>query len=52
MKGVRMTLDTKVQPNFFFIDSNRTKTGWRNINGYDKSVDAIELNVAAKDKYA
>lgn len=37
MKGMRMTLDTKVQPNL--------STGWRNIGGYDKSVDAIVLNV-------
>lgn len=33
MKGVKMTLDTKAQPNLF--------TEWRNIGGYDKSVDAI-----------
>ena len=37
MKGVKMTLDTKVQPNLF--------TRWRNIGGYDKSVDAIVYNV-------
>ena len=37
MKGVKMTLDTKVQPNLF--------TRWRNIGGYDKSVDAIVINV-------
>lgn len=52
MKGVKVTLDTKVQPNFFYIDSQRTKTGWRNIEGYDKYVDAIVLTVgegAVKD---
>lgn len=51
MKGIKTTLDTKVQPNFFYIDWKRTKTGWRNIGGYDKSVDAIVLNAAAEDKY-
>ncbi len=51
MKGIKTTLDTKVQPNFFYIDWKRTKTGWRNIGGYDKSVDAIVLNAAAENKY-
>ncbi len=48
MKGVKMTLDTKVQPNSFYINWQRTKTGWRNIDGYDKSVDAIVLNVGER----
>lgn len=37
MKGIKMTLDTKVQPNLV--------SDWRNIGGYDKSVDAIVVNV-------
>ena len=39
MKGVKMTLDTKVQPNLI--------SDWRNIYGYDKSVDAIVSNVSS-----
>lgn len=38
MKGIKMTLDTKVQPNLL--------TNWRNMNGYDKSVDAIVKNTS------
>lgn len=37
MKGIKMTLYTKVQPNLL--------TDWRKIYGYDKSVDAIAVNV-------
>lgn len=36
MKGVKMTLDTKVQPNLI---------RWRCIDGYNKSVDTIVYNV-------
>ena len=36
MKGIKITLDTKVQPNLI---------QWRHIYGYDKSVDAIVYNV-------
>lgn len=36
MKGVKMTLDTKVKPNLI---------QWRYIDGYNKSVDAIVFNV-------
>ena len=46
MEGVKMTLDTKVQPNLL--------TRWRDIDGYDKSVDAIVLHAdegSVKDKY-
>ena len=46
MKGVKMTLDTKVQPNLL--------TRWRDIGGYDKSVDAIVLHAdegSVKDKW-
>jgi len=42
-----MTLDTKVQPNLM--------TDWRKIQGYDKSVDAIVVNVGEgsfKDTFA
>lgn len=45
MKGVKMTLDTKVQPNSFYLDWQHEKTGWRNIAEYDKSVDAIVIDV-------
>ena len=37
MKGIKTTLDTQVQPNLM--------TDWRKIQGYDKSVDAIVVNV-------
>jgi len=40
MKGIKTTLDTKVQPNLM--------TDWRKIQGYDKSVDAI---VKSTSKY-
>ena len=39
-----MTLDTKVQPNLV--------SDWRNIGGYDKSVDAIVCNVDAGAGYS
>ena len=37
MKGIKMALDTKVQPNLV--------SNWRNIYLYDKSADAIVVNV-------
>lgn len=42
MKGVKMTLDTKVQPNL---------TQWRNRQGYNKSLDAIVQNVDKNTYY-
>ena len=56
MKGVKIALDTKVQPNVLYANWQKTQTSWRNFDGYDKSVDAIVIDVpdiqyAYKDLY-
>ena len=45
MKGVKMALDTKVQPNVLYANWQKTQTSWRYYDGYDKSVDAIVIDV-------
>ena len=44
MKGVKMALDTKVQPNVLYANWQKTQTSWRNLDGYDKSIDAIVID--------